>query len=211
MQISILFNESNFVFTNLSCENKPKITSRDFGMPYQDFQDEIGGNLYSWLQQSYKVLWQINETTNEIVIFENTNQMLAERFATLLKVTKIDAKEGVWAMVKSLSLANLYIEKVIFKFDGNSPLKQQNENLHGLLKLFMFWLASNDLSESEINLKCLNLFISKFAMEIDLTQYQNFSGSEMMNAFTNCFKNNSNEVELFNEMLQAQTNSGTAI
>ena len=187
---SFQFPKHNFVYAELSKTNKPCINSRQFASPDKNIEEEIAGNLYSWINQSYSVLWQIDKEKNEIIIFNNTTQKLAERFATLLKITKEDASSGVKEMVESLGLANLFMEKIISQIGDNQHLKSKTETLTGSLKLYLFWLASKELKESELGQKCLQLFMRKFALEINLEEYEDYSDEEMINALRECIITN---------------------
>jgi hypothetical protein len=105
-------NGFNLVQPNLlvlDCPDLEKlnITSRDFGTPYINVEEEIGGNLYSWIHQSFGVLWQVNKDANEIEIYTKTIEKLGMRFATLLKMEKELAVKSVYEMLISFALAEI--------------------------------------------------------------------------------------------------------
>lgn len=170
------------------------ITSREFGHPYEDMQDMICGNLYLWLQQSYNVLWRIDEENGKVVIYHNTTDKLGERFATLLKISKEEGKLATHEMVKTLALSNYIIENVVFKKEGNWLMKNRNPQLSGLLKHFLFWLATLELNENENALKGLKIFMKKFAKEVDLETLKEYSTDEVCRVFITCFFHNINDV-----------------
>ena len=175
----------------------PGINSRDFGHPYEDMQDMICGNLYLWLQQSYSVLWEVNAEQHKVLLHDNTIDKLGERFATLLRMAKEDGKAATLQMVNALALANYVAEKVVYNMEGNWLMKHQNTQLKGLLKLFVFWLASIEMAENDSALSCLRVFIRKFAKDIDLHPTTGYSQAAIMDAFIQCFFYGHNEIDLF--------------
>jgi hypothetical protein len=86
---------------------KHSIQLREFKTPYLDKDDVVGGNLYNWIHQSYSVLWETNADKNEITLFLKTNNKLAERFATLLKINTATAIKSVFALSIAFSLSEL--------------------------------------------------------------------------------------------------------
>jgi hypothetical protein len=52
--------------------------------------------------------------------------------------------------------------------EGNWLLKYRQSQLEGLLKLFVFWLASTELANNERALSCLHIFMKKFAKDVEL-------------------------------------------
>lgn len=178
------------------------ITSRDFGHPYEDIQDMICGNLYLWLQQTYDVLWKIEDNIGKVIIYQNTTDKLGERFATLLRISKDEGKTAIHEMVKALALSHYIIEHVVFKMEGNWLLKYRNPQLKGLLKHFMFWLASFELNENENALKGLAIFMKKFAKDVDLEVLKTYSTDEMFQSFIKCFFHHNNDVKLMVALLE---------
>jgi hypothetical protein len=189
-------------YQHLTTEMLKGISSRDFRHPYEDMQDMICGNLYFWLQQSYSVLWQVDEVNNKLVIHTNTTEKLGERFATLLRMSKGDGKSATVQMVNALATANYLAEKVVFNMEGNWLLKYRQSRLEGLLKLFVFWLASIELANNESALSCLHVFIKKFAKDFELQLITGHTEQAIMDAFIQCFFNCNNETALFILALQ---------
>ncbi len=209
MKIESLIQNYGFVINKPSIEYFPNslqmltgITSRDFGHPYVDMQDMICGNLYLWLQQSYDVIWKIEESNGKVVIYQNTTDKLGERFATLLRISKEEGKTAIHEMVKTLALSNYIIEQVAFKMEGNWLLKNRNPQLKGLLKYFMFWLATFELSENENALKGLSIFMKKFAKDVDMEAIKSYSTDEIFQAFIKCFFHCNNDVKLLVAFLE---------
>ncbi len=137
---------------------KLNITSRDFATPYSNIEEQIAGNLYSWIHQSYSVLWQVNSEKNEIFIFNKTIQKLGLRFATLLKMQKETAIHSVYKMAISLALSEIVWEKyykdnlVLNTTVGNCELKRE----------FIFSF-SNRIFEKELDtFKVLERFVKMF-------------------------------------------------
>jgi|GEM_PF-3398729 len=181
----------------LTTQMLTSINSRDFGHPYEDMQAMICGNLYLWLQQTYNILWQVNEDKDKVIIYTNTTEKLGERFATLLRMSKEDGKAATLQMVSALALANYTAEKVVFNMEGNWLMKYRQTKLNGLLKLFVFCLASIELADNERALSCLSVFIKKFAKDIDLQSTTGYSQAAIMNAFIQCFFYGQNEIDIF--------------
>jgi hypothetical protein len=194
--------EPSFCSSHISEEILKEITSRDFGHPYEDIQDMICGNLYLWLQQSYDVLWRIEENNGKVIIYQNTSDKLGERFATLLRISKEEGKTAIHEMVKALALSHYLIEHVVFKMKVNWLLKNRNPQLKGLLKYFMFWLATFELSEKENVLKGLSIFMKKFAKDVDLEVLKSYSTDEILQAFIKCFFHYNNDVKLMVAFLE---------
>lgn len=180
----------------LTTQMLTSINSRDFGHPYEDMQAMICGNLYLWLQQSYSVLWEIEESSGKVIIYQNTTDKLGERFATLLRISKDEGKTAIHEMVKALSWSNYIIEHVVFKIEGNWLMKYRNTQPKGLLKHFMFWLATFELNENENALKGLAIFMKKFAKDVDLEAIKSYSTDEIFRAFIKCFFHCNNDIKL---------------
>jgi hypothetical protein len=209
MKIESLIQNYGFALKKPSIEYFPislqmltGITSRDFGHPYEDIQDMICGNLYLWLQQTYDVLWRIDKENGKVIIYQNTTDKLGERFATLLRISKEEGKIAIHEMVKALALSHYIIEHVVFKIEGNWLLKYRNTQLKGLLKHFMFWLATFELNENEHALKGLAIFMKKFAKDVDLEVLKSYSTDEIFQAYIKCFFHCSNDVKLMAALLQ---------
>jgi hypothetical protein len=183
-----------YVFQPLTEDILSGISSRDFGNPYQDMQEQIAGNLYLWLQQTNSILWRVDETSPKVIIFENTTDKLGERFATLLKVSREEGKSAVLEMVKALALSHYIIEHVIFKIEGNWYLKDTNHPLSGQLKYFLFWQVQRELEDHDLALKCLSRFMKMFAKDVDLSLLNTYPATLVMESFIQCFFRQQNTV-----------------
>lgn len=197
--------EPTFEYSFLTSFMLTGFTSRDFGMPYENMEEQIGGNLFLWLQQSYSVLWGVNAEQHQVLLFDNTIDKLGERFATLLRLSKELGKSATWDMVKALALANYIIEGVVFKMEGNWLLKYRNPGLNGLLNHFMFWLASLELIDNENAQKCLAVFMKKFAKDVDLEAIGQYPNETVLEAFMQCFFHGRNDMDIFLCALQNPT------
>ncbi len=195
----------------ITAEMLTDITSRDFGHPYEDMQDMICGNLYLWLQQSYNVLWQVDDVNGKVIIYTNTTEKLGERFATLLKISKEEGKLATHEMVKTLALSNYILENVVFKIEGNWLMKNRNPQLSGLLKHFLFWMATLELNENENAQKCLAVFLKKFAKDVDLEVMNGYTTEELFNAFLKCFFHGKNDMKLLVAFLEKPNVSYTEV
>ena len=150
----------------LACPDLEKlnITSRDFGTTYIGVEDQIGGNLYSWIHQSFGVLWQVNTFTNEIVIYSKTCEKLGMRFATLLKMEKEIAIKCVFEMVISFAFAeiswDMFIkDNFLCNYDGNLF-----EGQLGLQYIFRFskLILNNKMETYEVFTKFTKMFGNSF-------------------------------------------------
>jgi hypothetical protein len=200
--IGFKVNQPKFVCYPLTSDLLKGINSRDFGKPYSSMEEQIAGNLYLWLQQSYSVLWAVNSEPQVVNLYHNTIDKLGERFATLLRFTKDEGKAAALEMIKALALSNFILEDVIFKIEGNWLMKYRNPVLNGLLKHFMFWMASVELAAHENALKCLGIFIKKFAKDVDLQKVHQYPQESIMDAFLQCFFHGNNSREIFFLALQ---------
>jgi hypothetical protein len=195
-----------YVFQPLTVNMLSGIQSRDFGHPYQDMQEQIGGNLYLWLQQSNSILWRVDETSPRVTIFENTTYKLGERFATLLRVSGEEGKAAVLEMVKALALSHYVIEHVIFKIEGNWSFKEAHPILNEQLKYFMFWLAQQELEDNDLAQKCLSRFMKMFATDVDLNLLNIYPAELVMESFIQCFFRRLNAMSiLFKKLEEANT------
>lgn len=194
--------EPDFEFMPITSNMLTGISSRDFGLPYEDMHEQICGNLYLWLQQSYGVLWRVEETEPKVLIYKNTTEKLGERFGTLSRLTKEDGKAASFEMVKALALSNYIIEHAVYKMEGNWLLKYRNPNLNGLLNYFLFWLAQQELADNDCAQKCLLLFIKKFAKDVDLSVLQPYQPEMIMDSFIRSFFLGQNELSLVISMLE---------
>jgi hypothetical protein len=190
------------LFTN---EILTGFTSRDFGHPYESMEEQIAGNLYLWLQQSYSVLWEVNVEGNSVILYSNIIDKLGERFSTLLRLPKEVGKAATLEMVKAVALSNFIIEEFVFKIEGNWLLKYRNPSLNGLLKHFVFWMALLELEDNENAQKCLALYMKKFAKDVDLMFLEDHSLELIMKSFITCFFKGSNEMAMFRELLHTES------
>jgi hypothetical protein len=150
--------QPKLIFLDCPDIEKLKITSRDFANPYSNIEEQIAGNLYSWIHQSYSVLWQVNSENNEILIFNKTIQKLGLRFATLLKMQKEAAIYSVYNMAISLALSEIVWKKY---YKDNLVLNTTVRNCE-LKREFIFGF-SNRFFEKEIDtLKVLERFVKMF-------------------------------------------------
>jgi len=170
--LSILFLELNQILSEntnqmmqpkliiLDCPDieKLNITSRDFATPYSNIEELIAGNLYSWIHQSYSVLWQVDSEKNEIFIINKTIQKLGLRLATLLKMEKEIATHNLFKMAISLASAEIAWEKY---YKDNLVLNTTVRNCE-LKREFIFGF-SNRVFEKELDtLKVLERFVKMF-------------------------------------------------
>lgn len=149
---------------------KNGIELRDFKNPYADKDEEVAGNLYKWIHQSYSVLWEVNAEKNEVTIFSKTIEKLGLRFATLLKMDKVHAIEGVRLMVIALAKSHLLWELTMF-----TELEKKGygkDSLERLKNQFIFSQANQVLHSDFDNQRILNKFIEMFAKDVELAGYR---------------------------------------
>jgi hypothetical protein len=194
--------EPTFEYSLLTSFMFTGFTSRDFGHLYENMDEQIAGNLYLWIQQSYRVLWAVNVNQNRVILYSNTIDKLGERFATLLRIPTEEGKAATLEMVKSVSLSNFIIEDVVFKIKGNWLLKYGNPSLNGMLKHFVFWMASLEIEDKENAQKCLAIFIKKFAKDVDFQVIYQYPQDVVMNAFMQCFLHGKNDMDIFLSVIQ---------
>jgi hypothetical protein len=193
-------NVPSVEFMPFSEEKMVGIHSRKFGSPYENINDQISGNLYLWLQQTYSVLWQIRD--ENVLIYANTVHALGERFGTLMKVPKIDGMAACFEMFKALAISNYIIEKTVYKMEGNWLLKHRNKELSGSLQYFLFWLAKYELKGNEMANRALDIFMEKFAKDVDMKQLESYSTNEIIETFIQCFFNRNNETKILFSKLE---------
>lgn len=194
--------EPEITFGLLSEADTEDIPCRDFGKPYTDVDEKIAGNIFKWLRVGYKVLGKVHEIENRVVIFTNVCEKLSERLAVQLEASYGDSYKSCIDLVRSFGLADYFIEKVVFKMEGNWLLKKRNSVHSGLLKYFQYWLMDLNLRENQNARIYMKLFHSKFASEIDLKHTANYTDEEVMTAFISCFFRGINEIDVFVNTLQ---------
>jgi hypothetical protein len=191
----------------LTAEMLTDISSRDFGRPYEDMYDQTCGNLYLWLRQSFHVLWQVDEASPKVTIYENTSDKLGEQFATLLCISREEGRAAVMEMVQALALSNYIIEHVVYKMSGNWSFKEANPILNGQLKYFLFWLAQQELANHETAQKCLGRFMKMFAADVNMSILEPYPAGLIMESFIQCFFRRQNRLDILLSKLEAATNS----
>jgi hypothetical protein len=167
--------------------------------------DQICGNLYLWLRQSFEVLWRVEEASPQVTIYENTTDKLGERFATLLRIPKEEGRAAVMEMVQALALSNYIIEHVVFKMSGNRSFKEANPILNGQLKYFLFWLAQQELEGDATAQNCLSRFMKMFAADVDLSILEPYPAGLIMESFIQCFFRRQNRLDILLSKLESAT------
>jgi hypothetical protein len=159
-------NKPTVVFINCPNLEKHNIQSRDFKSEYFNEEDKIGGNLYSWIHQSYSVLWEVNKETNEIVIYSKTIEKLGLRYATVLKMEKTIACCAVIKLIMYFALAEdslklLCDDEII----DNSENKIFNNNLK---YQYIFSLSKLALYKDIETHEVYQRFTKMFAKDVEL-------------------------------------------
>jgi hypothetical protein len=137
------------------------VKSRSYPNGYANFEEEIAGNLYAWLHQSYHVLWDVDPIRNEICIYGSTVKKLGNRFATLLQKDKTVSVQLCFQVVQLLSHIELNLQK-----KTNYPLLSKNQIEHWILSQAQAILKNH---EGQIY---LNQFIKMFGHknEVDMIE-----------------------------------------
>jgi len=159
-------NKPAVVYLNYPNLDKHNIQSRDFKTPYFNEEDKIGGNLYSWIHQSFSVLWEVNKESNNIVIFTKTTEKLGLRFATLLKMEKKLAHLSVFKL-----LMYLYIAELSLKSFGDSTIINNSEKEiinTSLENQYIFSLSKLALFKDIETLEVYHRFTKMFAKDDEL-------------------------------------------
>jgi hypothetical protein len=79
------------------------IVSRQFHTPPANKEEELAGNLYLWLNQTYRVLWSFNKNRDKLTLFTAVIVKLGERFATLEGVPKSHGASVLMDVILSLA------------------------------------------------------------------------------------------------------------
>ena len=168
LEREIKLEQPTLVLQEFPLLEKNGIKSREFNTPYINKEDQIGGNLYSWIHQSYSVLWETDANKNEITLYTKTNEKLGLRYATLLKMDKSAAITSISNLSIACALGhicwNQYFED---KFMEDSAIHSNTESIK---KEFFFGLAKLILVADENHLLIFNKFNKMFGKNLDITR-----------------------------------------
>lgn len=131
------------------------VTSRFYRNGYENIDEEIAANLYSWLHQSFYILWDTDASKNEICIYSKTVIKLAERFATLLRKDKAESIHIWFELIKIIGMIELEL-KCSAKFSSLS--KERNEN--------WILLSAQEICKNHEGLIYLNRFVKMFGNHV---------------------------------------------
>jgi hypothetical protein len=167
LERGIKLDQPTLVFQEFPLLEKNAIISRDFNTPYINNEDQIGGNLYSWIHQSYSVLWETEADKNEITIYTKTIEKLGLRYATLLKMDKSAAIKSVSNLSIAYALGELCWKKHFEdKCEVDTSIDDNNKKLK---KEFVFGLAKLNLVDDENTTKVLYRFLKMFEKDVDIS------------------------------------------
>lgn len=152
-------------------------------------QDQNRGHL--------NTLWHLNKNNNGVCLHLDTIDILATKYAPLLGFDADTCRKACIEMAAALGVADYAIHQTIFRMEGGWLLKNQNLVPHGLIKLFIFWLAFINLRDRKNAGDCLVLFQKQFGGEMDLSSTQVFSDEEVFDAFVSCLLYGINKTEVF--------------
>ncbi len=207
-KISILFSEHgfscsqpSFTFGDLNVDHLPNSNSWNSSAWPNDLTKEKDVNLNSWNFKNFKALWHVHPETLEIRIFNNALQTLSNGLDAELSLTQSDSGKALSDMIKAFALGDYFIQTIIFKLEGNWLLREHNKEYHGLLKIFLFWLASIEMQGDTNVEKCLSLFMPQWAPDVKLEFLVRHTNDEIMSAFVKCFFHFSNDIEAFKMLL----------
>ncbi len=156
------------VFINCPNLEKHNIQSRDFKSEYFNEEDKIGGNLYSWIHQSYTVLWEVDKKTNEIFMYTKTIEKLGLRFATLLKMEKTKACDAIFKLIMYFASADFSLKLLNNDVIMNNMESEvvnnnfKNQYIFSLSKLALY----KDIETLEVYLR----FTKMFAKDVELVK-----------------------------------------
>lgn len=181
-------------------KNRPREKYKRYFAEY--FGYEIKGDINEMVLDSFDVLWCLLKNPKEFQYYKNTIDALAQSFAPILGLSKVDSENAVEKMVLALGFSNVYTEEIVFAAKGYYDMQKFTKPFTGLMKLFLFWLASLQMEVNDANLqKSFHLFQTLFFKEINLDLYSSNTDKEMMNAFLSCFSIGSNDIDYFNLQL----------
>jgi hypothetical protein len=163
---------------------------------YQDYIAD--SNLSKGFDGIFFTKWE------EMGLESDLNISLTNQFLEELGCTEQQADELEFEITKAFGLATFYIEHTIYTIEGNWLLKNRNKEPNGLIRLFIYWLVSEELQDNTQALKLLNLYTQKYASEFSLYKYGKYGTDEMMQAFVQCFYRQINEVSVFEKVLNKE-------
>ena len=173
----------NISYQNLEKDRLPEILNSNNS--YADFEVEIHEELYQWLKKNLKVLWQISEDKNELIIFSNTIDILAVKMSNMKVKDNGYYPKAVEEMIVSLAMAHYFLEKFIYNHKW--LLKERNKEVNGVCKLFIIWIASVMLEKNKQGTYCIYDFADRYTKEVNFYEYNYYSIEDMKDAFLKCF------------------------
>ncbi len=180
--------------------NRPREKYKSYFTEYYGY--EIIGDINAMVFDSFAVLWYILKNPEQFQYYKNTIDALAESFAPILGLSKQESEKAVEKMILNLGFSNVYLEEIVFAAKGYYDMQKFTKPFSGLMKLFLFWLASMQMEKKEGNsLKAFHHFQTVFGKEINLDLYSHFTDEEMINAFLSCFSIGNNDIAYFNLQL----------
>lgn len=191
-------------YQNLTKDRLPEILNSNNS--YTDFEVEIHEELYEWLKISLKVLWQISENNNELIIFSNTVDILAVKMSNMKEKDNGYYPKAVEEMIVSLAMAHYFLEKFIYNYKW--LLKERNKEVYGVCKLFIIWIASVMLEKNIKGTHYLYEFAERYAKEVNFNEYNSYSNEDMKDAFLKCFSYESTDLWTFENVLDEIVISG---
>jgi len=171
---------------------------------FDDFEVEMQELLFLWIRNAntFKVLWQINEAENELVIFQNSCLILADKLSKELIEDVSNYQELVECMIVTLGMAHYFLEKFIFK--NKWLLKERNKEVNGVCKLFIIWITSVMLNRDRKLLSCLFQFDGMLVRGFNFYEYHGISNEIMKDAFLKCFTYESTDLWAFDRVLESK-------
>lgn len=178
-------------------QNRPRERYKTYFTDYYGY--EIKGDINEMVLDSFGVLWYSKNNLVQFQYYKNSIDALAESFAPILGFSKGAVEKAVEKMVIDLGFTNVSIEKIVFSEKGYYDMQKFSKPFSGLMKLFLFWLASPKIdTKNIINQKTFDLFQTLFCKDINLDLYSNFTDVEMIEVFLSCFSIGSNDIDYFN-------------
>ncbi len=181
-------------------KNRPRAKYKRYFTEY--FGYEIKGDINEMVLDSFDVLWCLLKNPDQFQYYKNTIDALAESFAPILGLSKEESEKAIEQMVLALGFSNVYVEEIVFATKGYYDMQKFAKPLSGLMQLFLFWLASLQMEEYDVDtLRSFQRFQILFGKEINLDLYSNYTDKEMIKAFLSCFSIGSNDIDYFNLQL----------
>ena len=193
--------EYKVCITEFNQNKLPAILTDNFCIDTNNLEKDFGLYINNWIKVTHKVLWQIDSENSILYLFSNSIHLISNYLSIELKSEKADVIKGFEDVVLALAEAHLFIEKFVFNIEGNWLLKRRNAEPTNLIRYFIFWAASRKVQHLPVASFCFSKFISCYADDVSLNEYDMYNDEEMISAFMQSFYRNINDKNVFQQIL----------